>query len=141
MRKAFFLLAAAAVVATPASARPPREQSPTPINLFAEIGAGVSDDAAVMAAAAHPLGTLSNPVRVGGPAGERTYLARLRCADGSAPQVGARAAGGVGAFGSVTAAYALDCGIAAPGKIEVVMDMYHDEHAENRAPDGLTIAR
>lgn len=140
MRKACFLIAAAAIAATAASAKPPREQSPTPINLFAEIGAGVSDDAAVMAAAAHPLGTLKNPVRVGGPKGERAYLARLRCADGSAPQVGARASAGVGAFGSVTNAYALDCGGAAPGKIDVVMDLYHDEHAENRAPDGLTIA-
>jgi hypothetical protein len=140
MHKAYFLFAAAAVAATPVSARPPREQSPTPVNLFAEIGTGVSDDAAIMAAAAHPLGTLNNPVRVGGPEGERTYLARLRCADGSAPQVGARASAGVGAFGSVTAAYALDCGAAAPGKINVVMDMYHDEHDEKHAPDGLTIA-
>jgi hypothetical protein len=141
MRKACFLFAAAAVAATPVSAKPPREQSPTPINLFAEIGAGVSDDALVMAAAAHPLGTVNNPIRVGGPEGERAYLARLRCADGSAPQVGARGSSGVGAFGSVTSAYALDCGGAAPGKVEVVMDMYHDEHEESRAPDGLTIAR
>ena len=39
--------------------------------------------ALVAAADAHPLGTLENPVRVGGPDGERAYLARLRCADGT----------------------------------------------------------
>ena len=31
--------------------------------------------------AKHPLGSQQNPVRVGGPAGERAYLARLRLAD------------------------------------------------------------
>jgi hypothetical protein len=47
--------------------------------------------------------------------GARSYLARLRCADGSAPKVGPRADGGVGAYGTVVDAYALDCGAAAPG--------------------------
>ena len=42
--------------------------------------------ALVAAADAHPLGTLENPVRVGGPDGERAYLARLRCADGAGAQ-------------------------------------------------------
>jgi hypothetical protein len=141
MIKILFLFAALAVIAVPASAKPPREQLPTPVNLFAEIGAGVADDSAVMAAASQPLGTIRNPVRVGGPQGERAYLARLRCADGSAPLVGARASAGVGAFGSVTSAYPLDCGGAAPGKLQIVMDMYHDDHRENRAPSGLTITR
>ncbi len=136
MRKAFFLFAAAAVVATPASARPPRDQSPTPVNLFAEIGAGVSDDAAIMAAAAHPLGTLRNPVRVGGPEGERAYLGRLRCPDGQAPRIGARREAGVGAFGSVVSAYELGCG-AEVGR--VTFDMYHEEHVETRAPAGFTL--
>ena len=64
----------------------------------------------VAAADAHPLGTVENPVRVGGPEGERAYLAHLRCADGAAPRIGARREAGVGAFGSVVAAYDVACG-------------------------------
>lgn len=89
------------------------------------------------AADAHPLGTLENPVRVGGPEGELAYLARLRCADGSAPRIGARHEAGVGAFGSVAGAYEVACGAVA-GRI--VFDMYHEEHVENRAPAGFTLA-
>src|SRR3954470_7996678 len=63
----------------------------------------------VAAADAHPLGTIENPVRVGGPEGERAYLARLRCPDGGAPRIGARREAGIGAFGSVVAAYELSC--------------------------------
>lgn len=141
MRKLCVLFAAAAITAAPAFAKPPREELPAPIDLFAEIDSGISDEAAIVAAAVHPLGTLQNPVRVGGPEGERAYLSRLRCADGSTPMIGRRGSAGVGAFGSITAAYDLDCGRAAPGKLEVVMDMYHSEHRESRAPSGLTVAR
>ncbi|HYI48943.1 MAG TPA: hypothetical protein VEX35_10810 [Allosphingosinicella sp.] len=91
--------------------------------------------ALVAAADAHPLGTLENPVRVGGPDGERAYLARLRCADGTAPRIGARREAGVGAFGSVAGAYEVAC--AAAGRI--VFDMYHEEHVETRAPAGFTL--
>ena len=94
--------------------------------------------ALVAAADAHPLGTLENPVRVGGPEGERAYLGHLRCADGAAPRVGARSDAGIGAFGSVVAAYQVTCG-AAPARI--VFDMYHEEHEETRAPAGFTFAR
>ena len=44
----------------------------------------IAPAALVAAAEAHPLGSLENPVRVGGPDGERAYLARLRCTNGSA---------------------------------------------------------
>ncbi len=88
------------------------------------------------AADAHPLGTAENPVRVGGPEGERTYLGRLRCADGSQPRIGPRREGGVGAFGSVVATYELACGGAAA---RIAFDMYHEEHAETRAPAGFTL--
>jgi len=90
------------------------------------------------AADAHPLGTADNPVRVGGPEGERAYLGRLRCADNSAPRVGARREAGIGAFGSIVAAYEVACGAAA-GRI--VFDMYHAEHVETRAPAGFTMSR
>ena len=88
------------------------------------------------AADAHPLGTVDNPVRVGGPEGEHAYLGRLRCPDGAAPRVGARREVGVGAFGSVVAAYEVACGAQA-GRI--VFDMYHEEHVETRAPAGFTL--
>jgi hypothetical protein len=88
------------------------------------------------AADAHPLGTVENPVRVGGPEGEHAYLGRLRCADGAAPRVGARREVGIGAFGSVVGAYEVACGTQA-GRI--VFDMYHEEHVETRAPAGFTL--
>lgn len=96
-------------------------------------------DAQAAAAAAHPLGTPENPVRVGGPDGERAYLARLRCADGQPPRIGERREAGVGAYGSIVASYALDCGAAAPGRASLVLDMYHEEHRETRAPAGFTL--
>jgi hypothetical protein len=94
--------------------------------------------ALIAAADAYPLGTVENPVRVGGPEGERAYLGRVRCADGAAPRVGARHEAGIGAFGSVVGAYEVACGSAA-GRI--VFDMYHEEHVETRAPAGFTLQR
>jgi hypothetical protein len=114
----------------------------SPEDLLAQMGLGVSDaelERAVAAAAAHPLGTAANPVRVGGPEGERAYVARLRCADGSRPKIGRRGNGGVGAFGTIVDLYPLDCGAGAPGKADLIMDMYHAEHREDRAPAGFRI--
>jgi hypothetical protein len=113
-----------------------------PEELFAGIGEGLSDAAlarAVAEASVHPLGSLSNPVRVGGPEGARAYLARLRCSDNSAPQVGPRSDGGVGAYGSVVSRYTLDCGRGAPPPGEIMLDIYHQEHVETRAPAGFAI--
>ncbi|MEA3018229.1 MAG: hypothetical protein QOI38_2951 [Sphingomonadales bacterium] len=135
--------AVAAVLAAPAAAQPrPGDRTRTPEQMVAEFGVGAGQDdlaEAIAAAAAHPLGTVQNPVRVGGPEGERAYLARLRCADGSEPAIGPRADAGIGAFGSVVASYPLDCGSAAPRRATVVMDMYHEEHRETRAPAGFAI--
>jgi hypothetical protein len=88
------------------------------------------------AADAHPLGTIDNPIRVGGPEGEHSYLGKLRCADGTAPRIGARRDAGVGAFGSVVGAYALSCGA---DTRTIIFDMYHEEHVETRAPAGFTL--
>ncbi len=85
----------------------------------------------------HPLGSVENPVRVGGPEGEHAYLGRLRCADGAVPTVGARSTAGVGAFGSVVAAFDVTCGAE---HHRIVFDMYHEEHVETRAPTGFTLA-
>jgi hypothetical protein len=136
-------LAAALALAAQTTAMPPiGQRTATPQQLLAQSAAGdVEAEIAAQAdaAAAYPLGTAENPVRVGGPDGERTYLARLRCANGRAPQIGERREAGVGAYGSVVAAFALDCGSAAPGRASVVMDMYHEEHRETRAPAGFTL--
>jgi hypothetical protein len=141
MRKVLIL---SALLAAPALAQPPREQSPAPRDMLESLGTGNSDEAiaaAITAAAAHPLGSLQNPVRVAGPDGERAYLARLRCADGKAPTIGRAAPAGVGAYGTLVDAYPLDCGGAAPGKVNVAMDRYHEENPETRAPSGFLLTR
>lgn len=144
MRHIMFAFAITALLATPAAAlKPPREESPANQEILASVGAGNSDAAleqAIATAGAHPLGTSENPVRVAGPEGERSYVARLRCADGSAPAIGPKRSGGTGAYGSLVDLYPLDCGAAAPGKRDLVMDMYHAEHVETGAPAGFTIA-
>jgi hypothetical protein len=118
------------------------QRTATPQQLLGQAAAGdvmAEIEAQAAAAAVHPLGTAENPVRVGGPEGERAYLARLRCANGRTPEVGARREAGVGAYGSVVASYPLDCGAGASGRASVVLDMYHEEHRETRAPAGFTI--
>ena len=96
---------AALLLASPALAQPKAgERTMTPEQLLDQLGVGVSDAElarAVAAASAFPLGTAANPIRVGGPEGERAYIARLRCADGSPPRVGQRGSAGVGAFGTI----------------------------------------
>lgn len=131
----------AAALAAQQPSPPLGQRDGTPQRLLGELGLApdAGEDPVIAAAQAYPLGSAQNPIRVGGPEGERTYLARLRCGDGSAPGVGPRTDGGVGAFGSVVAAYTLDCGAAAPGRAALTLDMYHDEHREERAPPGFTI--
>jgi hypothetical protein len=143
MRIAIAAALAFALLAAPAAAQPkPGDRTISPEQLLRELGLGPDQDdlsEALAAAAAHPLGTAQNPVRVGGPEGERAYIARLRCADGSRPEVGQRSSGGVGAFGTIVNLYRLDCGRAAPGRFDLVMDMYHEEHRETAAPAGFTL--
>ena len=137
------LLAFALLSAAPALAQPkPGDRTMTPEQMLREFGLAPDPDdlsEAIAAAAAHPLGTAENPVRVGGPDGERAYIARLRCGDGSSPQVGERASAGVGAFGTIVDVYPLDCGNAAPGRFQLVIDMYNSDHREQLAPAGFTI--
>lgn len=132
------LIACLLASAVPASAQQLGARTTSPDAMVAQLDRGSPEEelrALIAAADAHPLGTLENPVRVGGPEGERAYLGHLRCADGGAPTVGARRQAGVGAFGSVAAAYEVACGGAA-GRI--VFDMYHEEHVETRAPAGFS---
>ncbi|MGQ0558379.1 MAG: hypothetical protein ACT4OE_02155 [Sphingosinicella sp.] len=131
------------LIATPAAAQERPElgaRTRDPQSHVPALAPGQDDMAEAIAAAdAFPLGSQRNPIRVGGPAGERAYLARLRCADGTAPRVGRRVDGGIGGFGTIIASYALDCGEAAPGQAGLAFDMYHAEHVENRAPPGFSI--
>jgi hypothetical protein len=136
------LAAAIALLVVPASAQKPGADNPT-TDLYSLFGLERPDPeqvrAAVEAAAAHPLGSRENPVRVGGPPGERAYIARLRCADGRRPRVGMRGSAGTGPFGTIVDIYPLDCRGSAPGQVALVMDMYHPEHREDRAPPGFSI--
>lgn len=130
-------LVLALFLAAPASAQELGERTRQPETMVPALAPGQDDLAeAIAAAQAHPLGSRDNPVRVGGPDGERAYLARLRCADGSPPRVGTRMEAGVGAFGTVIAAYPVRCG---GGETRVAFDMYHEEHVETRAPAGFTL--
>ena len=137
-------LAATALLAAPAAAQKLGARTSTPDQV---LGQGAAVDAVAEAeqiaavAAAHPLGTVENPVRVGGPLGARVYISRLRCADGSSPQVGARGGGGTGPYGALTELYPLDCGGAAPGRTIMAFDFYHAEHVETRPAPGFTLAR
>ncbi|MBV8686420.1 MAG: hypothetical protein JOZ90_06475 [Alphaproteobacteria bacterium] len=145
MLRISFLLIALAAAAAPAAAPadPLGKRTAEPEKLLSGIGEASSDaalEAEIAAAAAFPLGSLANPVRVGGPEGERAYVRRLRCADGKPPRIGDRRPGGVGAFGSLVDLFPLDCGAAAPGRVELMMDMYFEEQAEQRAPAGFTLA-
>jgi hypothetical protein len=137
------ILAAAALLAAPAAAQKVGARTSSPDQVLGQ-GAALDPMAEAeqiaAAAAAHPLGTEKNPVRVGGPEGARAYIARLRCADGSTPQVGARSSGGVGAYGTLTERYPLDCGAAAPGRVALAFDFYHEEHVETRAAPGFAFA-
>lgn len=136
------IVAAILLAAAPAAAQKLGERGDAPERILKQMGAGVSDAElarAIAAASAHPLGTAENPVRVGGPQGQRAYMARLRCANGERPKIGERRSAGVGAFGTIVDAYPLDCGAAAPGSVQLVLDMYHDGHREDRAPAGFTI--
>ena len=127
------LLLSAALLQT--TSPPIGQRSGDPGQLLGRLDFG-SEEADIAAASAFPLGSLQNPVRVGGPDGARNYVGRLRCADGAVPQLGAPGSGGVGAFGSETVSYQLTC---PAGASTVQLDIYHEEHREERAPAGLTI--
>jgi hypothetical protein len=85
----------------------------------------------------HPLGSEQNPVRVGGPGGERAYLARLRCEDGRYPEFEREGSFGIGPWGYILDGYSVVC--ASGQKTLIFMDMYHSRHQEDRTVPGFTI--
>ena len=137
------VLAAAALLAAPAAAQKIGARTASPDQVLgqaAPVDPMAEAEQIAAAASVHPLGTEKNPLRVGGPEGARAYIARLRCSDGSSPQVGPRSPGGIGAYGTVTERYPLDCGGAAPGRVALAFDFYHQEHVETRPAPGFALA-
>ena len=135
----FYLLSVISLLAVPAAAQNLGARTAAPQSHLPAVGLAPGQDdlaAAIAAADVHPLGSLANPIRVGGPAGERAYLMRLRCADRSVPRIGDRRQGGVDGFGTIAGVYPITC---ATGTVQLHFDMYHEEHVEDRAPAGLTI--
>lgn len=90
-------------------------------------------------AQAHPLGSQENPVRAEMPQGQRSYLARLRCADGTVPQFERVGNFGVGVYGRIIDGYEVLCEASTPEKSMIFMDMYHPGHREAAAVPGFTI--
>lgn len=90
-------------------------------------------------AAAYPLGSKENPVRVASPVGERAYLQRLRCENGSAPVFQRAGSAGVGIYGFIVDIYVVECVNSVPLRSEIWMDMYHGDHVETSAPPGFNI--
>ena len=84
------------------------------------------------------LGSEQNPVRVDKPEGQRAYLERLNCADGSTPEYSRVGSFDIGPYGTVLDGYQLTCsGVDLDGV--VYMDMYHPGHIEAEAIPGFTI--
>ncbi len=100
---------------------------------------GKALDKALAEAEVHPLGSAKNPVRVFEPTGQRDYLARLRCADGRRPDFVRKGNVGIGVFGNIIDLYDVNCHSAAPGRVDVYMDMYFTGAGEQRPIPGFTI--
>ncbi len=98
---------------------------------------GAAYDSAVAEADNHPLGSAENPVRAEMPAGQRAYLDRLRCPDGSPPSYDRRGSGPGGPFGNIVDYYEVTCSGAS--RTTVVMDMYHAGYVEDVPVTGFTI--
>lgn len=90
-------------------------------------------------AQASPLGSRENPVRAEMPSGQRAYLSRLRCSDGSRPAFQRVGNFGVGVFGRIIDGYQVVCRGSEPAETMVFMDMYHPGYIENEPVEGFTI--
>ncbi|RZJ41579.1 MAG: hypothetical protein EON86_09900 [Brevundimonas sp.] len=116
-------------------------RAPEP-DLLAEMFSGVPaarSDRTAAGLTGHPLGSQQNPIRVHFPAGERAYLARLRCADQRAPQVERIGSFGMGPYGMIIDGYDVRCPGSTPATSTLYLDMYHPDHVETAAPPGFKI--
>jgi hypothetical protein len=94
---------------------------------------------AIEKAAAFPLGSAENPVRAHMPPGQRAYLARLRCADGKAPEFFRVGSMATSPYGNIVDGYSVTCKDSSPAESLVHIDMYHAGHVEDAAVPGFTI--
>jgi hypothetical protein len=117
-------------------------QAPPASDPLAEMFSGVPAERSNRVAASlggHPFGSAQNPVRVHRPAGERAYLARLRCANERAPQFERIGSFGLGPYGMILDGYSVTCPGSAPADSTIYLDMYHPNHVETQAPPGFKI--
>jgi hypothetical protein len=84
-----------------------------------------------------PLGSRTNPIRCAGPYGEREYLHRLRCADGTLVAFRREGSVGIGPRGHVIDDYRVSCGTASRS---MFFDMYHPHHRETAPVDGFNLS-
>lgn len=83
-----------------------------------------------------PLGSRGNPIRAFEPRGQRFYLQRLVCADGSTPVFRRVGSGGRGPYETIVDIYDVGCG---ESHRNVFMDMYHPRYVECRPAAGFDI--
>lgn len=125
---------AMALVGAPATAQEVNDIARKVIGMGAPILTGEKLREAIAGAASFPLGSEQNPVRADGPPGQRAYLSRLRCPDGTAPAYVRGGSTGEGPYGSILDVYNVSC--AGQQASEVFMDMYH-KHEESRPITGF----
>ncbi|WP_427789789.1 hypothetical protein [Brevundimonas diminuta] len=100
-----------------------------PLLVLALSVAGCATTGAVNASG---LGSAAQPVRADMPPGQRAWLDRLRCEDGSAPGYQRLGSIGIGGDGHVVDAYEVRC--ADQPALVIHMDMYHPGYVEAEAP-------
>jgi len=89
--------------------------------------------------AKYPLGSKENPIRVGGPGGQRNYLSRLVCENNEpVSSFNRQGSAGPGPFGSIIDIYEVLCdtnkGVVTHA---VYLDMYHGDYEETRPAAGF----
>lgn len=71
------------------------------------------------------------------PGGQRAYMERLKCSDGTRPKFTRVGSFGKGPHGNILDGYDVKCGAGEP--VRVYMDMYHPGHVEKEAVPGFMI--
>lgn len=121
---------------TPATAPQPVASMPSTIVVFDYLQGNRTVSPDWTAINAQPFGSKGNPVRVFLPDGQRAYLNRLVCSDGSRPAYQRRGNVGEGPYTTIVDLYDVACGT----RMSVVyMDMYHQGYVETRVVPGFTM--
>ena len=84
------------------------------------------------------LGSRDFPVRTDGPAGQKAYLGRLRCPDGTVPDFNRQGSVGYGGYGNIVDVYSVRCRGAGESD-RIYMDMYHPGYIETAPVTGYEI--